>query len=89
MSEARHTLQKHRPIDKNSLYGNELSQMFASYPKTPSGKVIQKMLQSSGTTKTEDVGNTWRNTLFVTACYSRGSEANKNRREQDEKTSQK
>lgn len=32
-----------------------------------------------------DLGNAWNNVLFVSACESRGSEADKNRGERDEK----
>lgn len=61
--------------------------MFASYSKIQSGKVIQERPQSMGPTKPRDLGNAWNNVLFVSACKSRGSEAEKNRCEQDEKMS--
>lgn len=59
--------------------------MFASYSKTQSGKVIQERPQSTGPIKMRDLGNAWNNMLFVSVCESRGSEADKNRGERDEK----
>jgi len=59
--------------------------MFTSSSKIQSGKVIQERPQSTGPTKTRDLGNAWNSALFVSACESRGSEADKNRRERDEK----
>lgn len=60
--------------------------MFASHCKIQPGKVIQERPQSTGPTKTRDLGNAWNNELFIIACESKGSEADKNRGEQDEKT---
>lgn len=59
--------------------------MFASYSKIQSGKVIQERPQSSRPTKMRDLGNTWNNVLFVIAWESKGSEADKNKGEWDEK----